>query len=73
MQRTEQVVSRALEKVQGDRYKLSLIVAKRVEMLAAGEPVLLENVDTRKMKFSDIALLELAEGKIELDGIVESD
>lgn len=73
MQRTEQIVAKALKSTQGDRYKLTLMVVKRVEMLAAGDPTLLENVDTRKMKFADIALQEIAEGKIVLDGIIESD
>lgn len=72
MLRTEQVVSKALKITNGDRYKLSLIVAKRVEMLSNGAEILIKDVDTKKMKFADIALLELAEGKIDLDGIVES-
>ena len=53
-----------------DRYKLSLIVAKRAEALANGAVVLVE-ADTSKMKFADIALLEVAEGKIGLEAIVE--
>ncbi len=71
MQRIEQIAAKALEMVDGDRYKLSLMVVKRVEMLAAGDAPLLD-IDTRKMKLSDIALMEFAEGKIELDGIIES-
>lgn len=70
--RTEQIVSKALKVTDGDRYKLSLVVAKRVEMLSNGAKILIDNIDTRKMKFADIALLELAEGKIDLDGIIEA-
>ena len=71
--RTEQIVAKALQVTGGDRYKLSLMITKRVEQLSAGEPTLLKDVDTRKMKFADIAIMELAEGKISLDGITESD
>lgn len=66
MQRTEQIAAKALEKTGGDRYLLSLMVAKRAEQLASGEISKL-NIDTRKMKFADIAIMEIAEGKIELD------
>ena len=65
--RTEQIVAKALKVTGGDRYKLSLMISKRAE------PPLIENVDTRRMKFADIAILELAEGKIALDGIVDKD
>lgn len=46
------------------------MVAKRAEQLSMGEENLLD-IDTRKMKFSDIALREIAEGKILLDGFKE--
>ena len=65
--RPEEIISQALKNVGDDRYKLSLMVAKRVEMLTNGSPVLTENAD-RTMKFADIALLEIAEGKIGVDG-----
>lgn len=71
--RTEQIVAKALKVTGGDRYKLSLMISKRAEQLAAGELPLIDNVDTGKMKFADIAILELAEGKIALDGIVDKD
>ena len=68
--RTEQITARALKQVGDDRYKLSLIVAKRAEALANGA-IALVDADTSKMKFADIALLEVAEGKIGLEAIVE--
>ena len=68
--RTEQITARALKQVGDDRYKLSLIVAKRAEALANGAKTLV-SADTSKMKFADIALLEVAEGKIGLEAIVE--
>ena len=68
--RTEQITARALKQVGDDRYKLSLIVAKRAEALANGA-IALVDADTSKMKFAYIALLEVAEGKIGLEAIVE--
>jgi DNA-directed RNA polymerase, omega subunit len=67
MPRIEEIITKALERVNGNRYQLSLMVAKRAEQLSMGEENLLD-IDTRKMKFSDIALREIAEGKILLDG-----
>ncbi|BCX79763.1 DNA-directed RNA polymerase subunit omega [Campylobacter sp. 19-13652] len=68
--RTEQITAKALKKVGDDRYKLSLVVARRAEALANGAEVLV-NADTSKMKFADIALLEVAEGKVGLEAIVD--
>lgn len=70
MPRIEEIITKALERVNGNRYQLSLMVAKRAEQLSMGEENLLD-IDTRKMKFSDIALREIAEGKILLDGFKE--
>ena len=70
--RSEEVAAKALKLVGDDRYKLALVVAKRAEALAGGAKSLLD-IDVSKMKFADIAILELAEGKIALDGIVDKD
>ncbi len=69
--RSEEVAARALKLVGDDRYKLALVVAKRAEALAGGAKSLLD-IDVSKMKFADIALREIAEGKIVLEGIVEA-
>ena len=69
--RSEEVAARALKLVGDDRYKLALAVAKRAEALAGGAKSLLD-IDVSKMKFADIALREIAEGKIALEGIVEA-
>ena len=69
--RSEEVAARALKLVGDDRYKLALAVAKRAEALAGGAKSLLD-IDVSKMKFADIALREIAEGKITLEGIVEA-
>ncbi|MCD8213972.1 MAG: DNA-directed RNA polymerase subunit omega [Campylobacter sp.] len=68
--RTEQITAKALKQIGDDRYKLALIVAKRAEALANGAEALISG-DTLKMKFADIALMEVAEGKIGLEAIVE--
>ena len=69
--RSEEVAARALKLVGDDRYKLALAVAKRAEALAGGAKSLLD-IDVTKMKFADIALREIAECKIALEGIVEA-
>ena len=63
--RSEQIITKALEKVGDDRYKLSLIVAKRAEQRGNGAEALID--DTAKLKNVDIALREIAEGKISID------
>ncbi len=70
--RTEQVTAKALAFVDDDRYKLALLVAKRAEQLANGAEVLVKS-DNTKDKFTDIALLEIAEGRISIASFVEED
>lgn len=71
MQRIEQITAKALEKMGNDRYRLSLVVAKRAEQLAAGATPLV-TLDKSKVKFTDIALQEIAESKITLEGLIEN-
>ena len=61
--RTEQLTAKALEKVNFDKYLLANAVGKRAEEIAKGAEVLTE-MDTTGMKYTDIALAEIAEGKI---------
>ena len=61
--RTEQLTALALEKVDFDKYLLANAVGKRAEEIANGANSLL-NIDTSSMKYADIALQEIAEGKI---------
>lgn len=68
--RMEEIIAKALTKVNYDRYKLSLVAAKRAEDIAAGATILID-ADKNKMKLVDIALLEIAEGKIKLEAIKE--
>ncbi len=61
--RTEQLTAVALEKVNFDKYLLANAVGKRAEQIANGAESVLD-FDTSDMKYSDIALQEIAEGKI---------
>ncbi len=61
--RTEQLTALALEKVSFDKYLLANAVGKRAEAIANGAPSVLD-IDTTDMKYADIALQEIAEGKI---------
>jgi DNA-directed RNA polymerase subunit omega len=61
--RTEQLTAIALEKVNHDKYLLANAVGKRAENIANGAESLLD-FDTSDMKYADIALQEIAEGKI---------
>jgi len=70
--RTEQVTAKALAFVDDDRYKLALLVAKRAEQLANGAEALIKS-DNTKDKFTDIALLEIAEGKVSIASFLEED
>lgn len=71
MIRIEEITARALEKMGNDRYRLSLVVAKRAEQLAQGASPLVD-LDKNKFKLADIALYEIAEDKIILEGLVET-
>ena len=61
--RTEQLTARALEQVDFDKYLLANAVGKRAEALAEGSQTLLD-IDISEMKYTDVALQEIAEGKL---------
>ncbi len=63
--RLEKITAQALEKVGYDRYLLSLGVAQRANELALGKPPLID-VDIKKFKYTDIALMEIAQGKLKI-------
>lgn len=70
MQRIEEITAKALTHVGYDRYKLVLLTSKRADQLANGAEPLVK-ADKNKQKLTDIALLEVAEGKVRLDSITE--
>ncbi len=68
--RTEEITAKALALVGQDRYRLVMLVSKRADQLSNGaEPLV--RADKNKQKFTDIALLEIAEGKIKLESITD--
>lgn len=68
--RSEELISKALEKVDNDRYKLSTLIFARVKELSSGSiKPLIEGIDIKSEKLPHIALLEIAEGKIGIDKI----
>lgn len=70
--RPEQLTAKALETANVDRYQLALAVAKRSEQLQNGASTKL-NVDLKKVKAADVALMEIAEGHITIKGFVDND
>ena len=70
--RTEKITAKAVEQVGGDRYKLSLVVSKRAEQLANGAEPLIK-VGKENNKPVDVALRAVAEGKIGLEAIVDTE
>jgi len=65
MERLEKVASRALEKYKFDRYLLSMAVGKRAKEITNGATPLVD-MSLKDSKATDIALYEIAEGKIEI-------
>ena len=70
--RIEETLSKALEKVNNDRYILSLAVGQRADELSKGAKPLLENLTVKNMKYSDIAISEIASGVLSIEGFVEN-
>ena len=68
--RLEELVTQALKKVDNDRYVLSLAVGQRADELTKGARPLIQNISPN-MKFTDIALEEIAGGYLEIEGFVE--
>ena len=69
--RLEKVIYKALAYAKDDSYILSLMVSQRAHQLSEGmEPLV--KADKNKMKLTDIALLEISEGLVTIDEIVES-
>ena len=63
--RTEQLTALALEKLDFDKYLLANAVGKRAEAIANGAPSVLD-IDISDMKYADVALQEIAEGKLDV-------
>ncbi len=63
--RLEKVVAKALENVNNDRYLLAKAIGKRANELSSGALPLVD-MDIKKAKLTDIALYEIAEGKLSI-------
>jgi len=59
----EKLTAQALERLSFDRYLLAIAVGKRAEEIAKGASPLVD-MDPKVEKFTNIALVEIAEGKI---------
>lgn len=69
--RLEKLTAKALETANIDRYQLAIAVAKRSEQLQNGASTKL-NVDLKKMKAADVALMEIAEGHVTIKGFIDN-
>lgn len=67
--RTEEIAAKALEKTGNDRYILSNLVFARAKELSNGAKPLVDGVDLKIHKLSDIAMMEIAQEKITLTEI----
>ncbi len=70
--RLEERMSRALKKVNNDRYILSIAVGQRADELSRGAKPLLEH-NTQNMKYADIAIDEIANGLLKIEGLVNKE
>jgi len=69
MERLEERISRALKQVDNDRYILAIAVGQRADELSKGaKPLLKQN--TQKMKYTDIAIEEIANGLLKIEGLI---
>jgi DNA-directed RNA polymerase subunit omega len=59
----EKLTAKALERLDFNRYLLAVAVGKRAEELFKGAKPLV-NLDKKVYKYTDIALVEIAEGKL---------
>ncbi len=66
--RIEEILAKALERVGNDRYILALAVGQRADELSCGAKPLLDSAMLRNMKYTDIAIHEIAKGLLVIDG-----
>ena len=68
--RLEEILSKALEKVNNDRYVLALAVGQRADELSKGAKPLIDSSETKNMKYTDIAIKEIASGVLKIEDLV---
>jgi len=69
--RIEEILAQALERVNNDRYILSVAVGQRADELSKGAKPLIDSNQTKNMKYTDIAIKEIASGVLVIDGLEE--
>ncbi len=69
MMRLEETLSQALERVNNDRYRLSVAVGQRADELSKGAKPLIDISLTKNMKYTDIAIEEIATGALIIESI----
>ena len=69
--RLEEILAQALEKINNDRYVLSVAVGQRADELSKGAKPLLDSEQTKNMKYTDIAIDEIAAGLLNIEGLVD--
>lgn len=68
--RAEEIIAKALGNTQNDRYVLSNMIFARVKQLENGASPLIQ-ADVTKEKLPDIAVREIAMGKIKIEKVLE--
>ena len=68
--RLEEILAQALEKTNNDRYILSVAVGQRADELSKGAKPLIDSQQTKNMKYTDIAIKEIASGVLIIDGLI---
>ncbi|MEA3384535.1 MAG: DNA-directed RNA polymerase subunit omega [Campylobacterota bacterium] len=67
--RLEEILAKALSKVGNDRYILAVATGQRADALSKGAKPLLENSETKNMKYTDIAIKEIAYGLLKIESL----
>ncbi|QDF28363.1 DNA-directed RNA polymerase subunit omega [Halarcobacter anaerophilus] len=70
--RLEERMSQALKRVNNDRYILAIAVGQRADELSKGAKPLLDK-NTQNMKYTDIAIDEIASGLLKIEGLVSKE
>ena len=71
--RIEEILSQALKRVGNDRYILAVAVGQRADDLSKGAKPLLDNSILKNMKYTDIAINEIAKGLLNIEGFQEEE
>lgn len=67
--RIEEILAQALQRVNNDRYILAVAVGQRADELSKGAKPLIDSNQTKNMKYTDIAIKEIASGVLLIDGL----